>query len=85
MDPSEIIPPVLPNMDPSETTSNPRYLVKLKKEVTMKTHIGKFSSDHPDGHIVTRTWNPKFLNAYAGLCHVPPSSVDILLTYMPSM
>ena len=60
-------------MDPSEPASNPRYLVKLKKRGHHeKTHIGKLSSDHPDGHIMTRTWNPKFLNAYAGLCHVPP-------------
>jgi len=55
-------------MDPSEPASSsaPRYLVKLKKEVVMKDHIRDFSNNHPDGHVVSRTWNPNFLNAYAG-------------------
>jgi hypothetical protein len=51
-----------------------QYMVKLKKEVVMTDHIREFSNNHPLGHVVVRTWNPNFLNAYAGLCHC--SSVD---------
>jgi hypothetical protein len=52
-----------------------RYLVKLKNEVNMTGHIGRFSHNYPDGHVVTHTWDINdngFLNAYAGLCHRPP-------------
>jgi cerevisin len=43
-----------------------QYMVKLKKGVVMTDHIKDFSNTDPHGHVVTRTWNPNFLNAYAG-------------------